>query len=195
MYGEWDIDFPGGDVYNQNGSVGPQREARIREKTMPLSSEGKRACPCRLMVGSEDAVRRVPQRPETARCLPERNGAKNPTRTALWAQGCTEAAWPPGRKSAIGRKGLLRRQDADVERKLRGARQETCTAEDTSAAGVFFVVRRQRACAAGLSPRGRDRRYFCGRSASVLRRPAIGARFVDLPETAGHTYFIGGECT
>lgn len=35
---------------------------------------------------------------KTARCLPKRNGVGNPTRTALWAQECTEAALAAGTK-------------------------------------------------------------------------------------------------
>ena len=78
-------------------------------------------------------------------------GRKNPTRTALWAQECTEAALAAGTKvrhwgQSPEKVGCKRGAIGSTARGRRIARRRTF-----SAAGVIFVGRRQDPCAAGVS--------------------------------------------
>lgn len=72
------VDFSCRMLYDKNGFA--RTQSRIIE-----------SCP-RMLCGGYRKGRK------TARCQPERNGVGNPTRTALWAQECTEAALAAGTK-------------------------------------------------------------------------------------------------
>ena len=124
---------------------------------------------------------------KTVRCLPKRNGVGNPTRTALWAQECTEAALAAGTKvrhwgQSPEKVGCKRGAIGSTARGRRIARRRTF-----SAAGVFFVGRRQDPCAAGGSFFRGWTGGFCTGCVSAFPPPQT--HFVDLPETAGHKYF------
>ena len=119
-------------------------------------------------------------------------GRKNPTRTALWAQECTEAALAAGTKvrhwgQSPEKVGCKRGAIGSTARGRRIARRRTF-----SAAGVIFVGRRQDPCAAGVSFfRGCTGGFCTGR---VSAFPPPQTHSVDLPETAGHKFFTGGKC-
>ena len=167
-----DVDFSGGIVYDKNGSVG----------TRGRKVNHVRGC---CAAGTAKAGKRP------GASLKE-TGRKNPTRTALWAQECTEAALAAGTKvrhwgQAPEKVGCKRGAIGSTARGRRIARRRTF-----SAAGVFFVGRRQDPCAAGVSFFRGWTGGFCTGCVSAFPPPQT--HFVDLPETAGHKFFTGGKC-
>ena len=166
------VDFSCRMLYDKNDSA--RTQSRIIE-----------SCP-RMLCGGYRKGRK------TARCQPERNGAKEPH-----ANGTVGARMHRSGKAA-GTKvrhwghppekvGCKRGAIGSTARGRRIARRRTF-----SAAGVFFVGRRQDPCAAGVSFFRGCTGGFCTGCVSAFPPPQT--HFVDLPETAGHKYFTGGKC-
>lgn len=130
---------------------------------------------------------------KTARCQPERNGAKEPhangtvgARMHRSGLGRRDES-PPLGGSSPEKVGCKRGAIGSTARGRRIARRRTF-----SAAGVIFVGRRQDPCAAGVSFFRGCTGGFCTGRVSVFPPPQTHS--VDLPETAGHKFFTGGKC-
>ena len=143
------VDFSCRMLYDKNGFA--RTQSRIIE-----------SCP-RMLCGGYRKGRK------TARCLPKRNGVGNPTRTALWAQECTEAALAAGTKVRHWEKppekvGCRRGAIGSTARGRRIARRRTGTQRR------FFVVAESRS-GRGPSRQGRIG-LFCGKCAGCPVREA-----------------------
>lgn len=165
------VDFSGGIVYDKNGSVGTRGRKVNHVRgccAAGTAKAGKRSGACLKETGSETPRERHCGRKDA----PKRQGRRDespPLGAPPEKVGC--------KRGAIG----------STARGRRIARRRTF-----SAAGVFFVGRRQDPCAAGVSFFRGWTGGFCTGCVSAFPPPQT--HFVDLPETAGHKYFTGGKC-